>query len=103
MISLSTSRDAINTLLHLPVPNANTVKNQFISDYVKEGPICVYSPPKDERTCCIEYSGKTGACLKCAKGLVLNGDGICQDVKIAGCLEKNADGYGCASCAKGIH
>ena len=88
--------------MHHPqlVPNANTVHLNSNSDYEKEGPICVYSPPKNPKSCCIEYSQKSGQCSKCAKGLTLDSNGLCKDIKIVGCLEKNEDGYGCANCAR---
>lgn len=66
-------------------------------DYVKNGNVCVYSPPNDYSACCKAYDSNTGLCTQCANGLSLV-DGKCQDRKIVGCLVKDQTGS-CTNCA----
>ena len=58
--------------------------------------LCYYSAKPISSDCCLSFNNQS-LCLKCAPGLILV-SGVCKDIKIAGCLQKNT--YGCALCTK---
>ena len=69
------------------------------SDYRLSNGQCYYVPRNPSDACCLQFDHQN-KCIRCAKGLLRNPQtGICEDVKIEGCLKKGESA--CESCAKG--
>lgn len=72
--------------------------NMFYLDYKLSKGRCYYSP-NNAKDCCLSFSPDS-KCTKCTGGLQPNpSTGICQDVKIQGCIKK-ASNQGCEVCAQ---